>query len=99
MHNRAVSEHCLGEFLFLLNNDVFLEGDWTLDEMVAWARLDWVGTVGICLRYSHGAIQHGGIRARFGGVRDSPASDTRTTKTACLPRATRCLRIPSPHAF
>lgn len=67
MHNRAVRENCRGDFLFLLNNDVFLDGDWSLDEMAAWARFDWVGTVGICLRYSHGAIQHGGIRARFGG--------------------------------
>ncbi len=65
MHNEAVKE-AKGKYLLLLNNDVFwMKGN--LSEMVAWAQFDWVGTIGMCLRFKHGDIQHGGLRAFFGG--------------------------------
>lgn len=66
MHNLAVAS-ATGEYVLVLNNDVF----WTkgsLAEMVAWAQFDWVGTVGMTLRFPHGGIQHGGLRAFFGGA-------------------------------
>lgn len=67
MHNVIAREHARGRYLLALNNDVFLEkGD--LSEWVAWAELPWVGTVGICLRHAHGDVQHGGLRAFFGGT-------------------------------
>lgn len=67
MHNWAVKTHARGEFLFLLNNDVFWRHG-NLEEMIAWADLDWIGTVGMCLRYGHGDVQHAGVRAFFGGA-------------------------------
>lgn len=66
MHNWAVREHCQGDYLFLLNNDVFLKKG-SLEMLAAWAQFDWVGTVGILLRHAHGTVQHAGIRAFFGG--------------------------------
>jgi len=67
MHNRVVAEHARGDVLLLLNNDVFLDPQGRLDEWAAWALHAGVGTVGMLLRYAHGGVQHGGIRARFGG--------------------------------
>jgi len=66
MHNTVVKEHCRGKYLLLLNNDVFWENG-NIDEMVEWAQNDLIGTVGVCLRYPHGDIQHSGFRALFGG--------------------------------
>ena len=37
MHNLAVRDYCRGNYLFLLNNDVFLSENDNLDEMVSWA--------------------------------------------------------------
>jgi len=65
--NNEAAKVAHGELLLFLNNDVF----WTqgnLSEMAAWARQEWVGTVGMCLRYPHGDIQHAGLRAFFGGA-------------------------------
>jgi len=67
MHNLVVRNHCRGEFVFLLNNDVFLSGSHQLDDLVAWAGQRWVGTVGILLRYPEGGVQHAGLRALYGG--------------------------------
>lgn len=67
MNNIAVREHARGEFVLLLNNDVFWHGEKTLDAMVAWAAIPSVGTVGIRLVYPDGRLQHAGLIARFGG--------------------------------
>lgn len=68
MHNLAIREHCRGDLLFFLNNDVFVESEGALDELAAWALVDWVGTVGMLLKYPYGGLQHDGIRATFGGA-------------------------------
>ncbi len=67
MHNTTVERHVKGDFLLLLNNDVFLEGDQTLDVLVAWAQFHWVGTVGIPLYFPDGEIQHAAFQAIPGG--------------------------------
>jgi GT2 family glycosyltransferase len=67
MHNVVVRDHARGDFIFLLNNDVFLAGECGLDELAAWAQFDWVGTVGMLLRFPNGNVQHGGFCALFGG--------------------------------
>ncbi len=64
MHHRAVADHAKGDFLLLLNNDVFWKGEKQLDEMVAWAAVDQVATVGTTLRYPNGRLQHAGFNAR-----------------------------------
>ena len=66
MHNMAV-ERAHGKFLLLLNNDVFLGGTESIAEMVAWAQLPWVATVGRLLRYPAGGVQYGGFKVVFGG--------------------------------
>jgi O-antigen biosynthesis protein len=68
MHNQAVRSFVSGEYLMLLNNDVFLEDPSTVHRMVRWAQLDWVGTIGLCLRFGHGGVQHGGFGVRYGGL-------------------------------
>lgn len=67
MNNWAIRHHATGDLLLLLNNDVFLTGENQIDLMASWAEKEWVGTVGIRLHYEHGAIQHSGLDARFGG--------------------------------
>jgi GT2 family glycosyltransferase len=67
MHNQVIRDHAKGKFILFLNNDVFWAGTHSLDEMVAWASQPWVGTVGICLRYPHGGLQHAGLCAFYGG--------------------------------
>lgn len=67
MHNQIVREHARGKYVLFLNNDVFWEGG-KLEDLVAWAQFDWAGTVGMCLKYPHGDVQHGGLRAFFGGL-------------------------------
>lgn len=66
MHNWAVREHCRGELLLLLNNDVELV-DADLDYWAAWASQPQVATAGALLRFHHGGVQHSGVRAWFGG--------------------------------
>lgn len=66
MHNEAVKS-ATGDILLLLNNDVFWKKG-ELAEMAGWASLPWAGTVGMCLRFSDGKIQHAGLRAFFGGA-------------------------------
>lgn len=67
MHHQVLRHRAKGKYFFLLNNDVFLKQG-TVEDLVGWAQYDWVGTVGICLKYPHGDIQHGGFRAFFGGL-------------------------------
>ena len=67
-HNEAIKNSASGEYLLLLNNDVFLKGKpGDLDLWVSWAAEKWVGTVGIRLEYPDGRSQHSGLRAYFGG--------------------------------
>lgn len=68
MNNRVIRSHARGRHLLLLNNDVFWRGEGALDELVAWSAQPRIGTVGITLRYGDGRLQHGGMRARFGGA-------------------------------
>ena len=67
MHNFCVREHCRGDLLLLLNNDVFLKKG-SLDDWASWAALPWIGTVGIRLELPDGGVQHAGFRAEFGGT-------------------------------
>jgi GT2 family glycosyltransferase len=67
MHNTVVEKHAKGDLLLMLNNDVFLSDTGNLDEWAAWAIQDGVGSVGALLRYPRGGVQHGGIKAWFGG--------------------------------
>ncbi len=67
MHNWAIENYAKGEFLFLLNNDVFLKDEDRLKEMLGWVALPYVGTVGCLLRYQDGRIQHAGLTAHLGG--------------------------------
>jgi O-antigen biosynthesis protein len=67
MHNDTVRKHCRGDLLLLLNNDVFLQSNRTLDRMASWAEQDWVGTVGCLLKYPDGGVQHSGLKTIFGG--------------------------------
>jgi len=67
MNNLAIREHCKGEFILVLNNDVFWRGEQSLDQLVAWAALPSIGTVGIRLIYPDGRLQHSGLGATFGG--------------------------------
>jgi GT2 family glycosyltransferase len=66
MHNWAVREHCTGNALCFLNNDVELAGV-DLDLWASWALQPQVATVGIRLHFENGDLQHAGVRAWFGG--------------------------------
>lgn len=67
MHNWAIENYTSGEFLFLLNNDVFLNGKSQMKDMLGWAVLPFVGTVGCLLKYKDGRVQHAGLTAYLGG--------------------------------
>lgn len=67
MNNWAVSKHATGDIVLFLNNDVELGEGTSLDVWAAWALYPGIGTVGICLRFPDGGVQHCGIRASFGG--------------------------------
>jgi GT2 family glycosyltransferase len=66
MNNWAVSRYASGSLLLFLNNDVELDARVSLDTWARWALEKDIGTVGICLRFPDGSIQHCGIRASFG---------------------------------
>lgn len=67
INNHAV-EHCTGELLGLVNNDIeVISPDW-LTEMVSHAARPEVGTVGAKLYYTNGTIQHAGVIVGLGGV-------------------------------
>ncbi len=66
MHNWAIENYATGEYLFLLNNDVFLNSENCLKDMLGWSALSYVGTVGCLLRYKDGRIQHAGLTAFVG---------------------------------
>ncbi|TFH75759.1 glycosyltransferase [Gammaproteobacteria bacterium LSUCC0112] len=59
--NNIGVENSHGELLLFLNDDIeIIQPDW-LEELVAQASRDDVGTVGALLLYPNGAIQHGGV--------------------------------------
>lgn len=67
INNEAVFEHTQGEYIVLLNNDVsIMTPDW-LEQMVSYAQLDHVGSVGVMMYYPDGSIQHGGVITGKGG--------------------------------
>ncbi len=67
IHNSVIRQYCLGDLILCMNNDVFFSGEKALDLMAAWAVQDWVGTLGILLRFKGGGIQHAGFRCVYGG--------------------------------
>ncbi|MEZ4751909.1 MAG: hypothetical protein R3B54_15140 [Bdellovibrionota bacterium] len=67
MHNWAIEEHAEGDLIFLLNNDVFFDGKYALDDFARWLQFDWVGTVGCRLNFPDGNLQYGGMEASYGG--------------------------------
>ncbi|HAT9646183.1 glycosyltransferase family 2 protein [Legionella pneumophila] len=68
MNNYAVSHHCRGDIIGLLNNDIeVISPDW-LSEMVSHAIRDSIGCVGAKLYYPDNTIQHAGIILGIGGV-------------------------------
>lgn len=73
INNRAV-EHCRGDLVCLLNNDIeVMDSDW-LDEMVSHAWRPHVGAVGAMLYYPNGLIQHAGVITGIHGVAAHPYS-------------------------
>lgn len=59
--NNIGADKSHGELLLFLNDDIeIIQPDW-LEELVAQALRDDVGTVGALLLYPNGAIQHGGV--------------------------------------
>ncbi len=67
MHNDAIAHIARGNLIFFLNNDVFLDPGFSIDDLSRWALQDGVGVVGVQLRYPDGRIQHSGFRALYGG--------------------------------
>lgn len=67
INNQAVFEHAKGEYAVLLNNDTsIISEDW-LEQMVSYAQLKHVGSVGVLMYYPDGSIQHGGVITGKGG--------------------------------
>lgn len=66
MHNWAVREHTTADLVLLLNNDVELK-EGSLEYWARVAAVPNVASTGILLRFTHGGVQHAGIRAWFGG--------------------------------
>ncbi len=61
-------EHCTGEYILLLNNDVEVLTDNWLEEMLMFAQREDVGAVGCKLYYPDDMIQHAGVIVGLGGV-------------------------------
>lgn len=67
LNNMAV-ELAAGDVIALLNNDIeVISPDW-LSIMISHAQRPGIGAVGAKLRYTNGAIQHGGVILGLGGV-------------------------------
>jgi glycosyltransferase involved in cell wall biosynthesis len=61
INNWAVKEHCRGEYIVFMNNDIeILIMDW-LSSLLEHAQREKVGAVGAKLLYPNGTIQHAGI--------------------------------------
>jgi len=68
INNEAVKQAATGEYLVLLNNDTeVMTADW-LEQMLSYAQLQDVGSVGIQLWFFDDTIQHAGIIMGKGGV-------------------------------
>ena len=67
INNKAIFEHAHGEYVVLLNNDTsIVTPDW-LEQMLSYAQMDHVGSVGALMYYPDGTIQHGGVITGKGG--------------------------------
>lgn len=70
--NNFAVEHCRGELVCLLNNDIeVISPDW-LQELAALAMQPEVGAVGAMLYYPDDTIQHAGVILGIGGVANHP---------------------------
>ena len=66
--NNEASKHANGEYLLFLNNDTeVLDADF-IEYMLGYARLDYMGCVGIKLLYPDKLVQHAGVVLGYGGV-------------------------------
>ena len=66
--NNLAVKFSKGEYIVLLNNDTEIISENWLNEMVGFAALPHVGTVGPKLLYSDMTVQHGGVILGLGGV-------------------------------
>jgi len=67
INNKAIFEHTNGEYVVMLNNDTsIVTPDW-LEQMLSYAQLKHVGSVGALMYYPDGSIQHGGVITGKGG--------------------------------
>ena len=66
--NNIAVKAAKGEYVVLLNNDTEILSENWLNEMVGYASLPHVGTVGPKLLYSDMTVQHGGVILGLGGV-------------------------------
>jgi glycosyltransferase involved in cell wall biosynthesis len=66
--NNIAIKSAQGEYIVLLNNDTEIISENWLTEMVGYASLPHVGTVGPKLLYSDMTVQHGGVILGLGGV-------------------------------
>jgi predicted HAD superfamily hydrolase/glycosyltransferase involved in cell wall biosynthesis/GT2 family glycosyltransferase len=73
LNNSAVKEINEDYLLFLNNDTEVITPEW-LSQMMGWARLDGVGSVGARLIYQNGKIQHAGlVNGLLGGILPAPA--------------------------
>ena len=66
INNEAVRQ-ARGEYILLLNNDVFLSEPTSLADMMGYIRVPGVGVVGAKLLYPNNTIQHAGVVIGLGG--------------------------------
>ena len=66
--NNFGAEHCNGEYILLLNNDIEILTENWLEEMLMFAQRKDVGAVGAMLYYPDDTIQHAGVIVGLGGV-------------------------------
>lgn len=67
INNEAVRQ-ARGEYILLLNNDVFLSKPTSLVDMMGYIRVPGVGVVGAKLLYPNNTIQHAGVVIGLGGA-------------------------------
>ncbi len=67
INNQAIAQ-AKGEYIVLLNNDTAVISHEWLENMLAYAQQNWIGTVGVKMYYEDGTIQHGGVISGKGGA-------------------------------
>ncbi len=61
-----------GEYLLFLNNDTEVISPSWIEDMLAYAQQEEIGTVGCKLLYPDNKLQHGGVILGVGGMNDTP---------------------------